>query len=330
MAAYPVSRARMILQATPGRAVAVQLDQSQGVTAMTAIPQPGDRFPDLCLPDHRGRRVSLSGMTAATPYDVMMEFADGYPLILVFYRGFFCPRDGAQMRKLVEFQEELAVNYCKLAAVSVDETKVCAAYRYGLSASFPFLSDAGREAVDLIGIRDETEEEYPGCARPFTFVLAPDLTVHKVYDGWFFVGRPTLEDLRQDLRVLMSRRSNWSYHAYNTEPIKRICIPAERWTRGTPPLGASGLAVATGTVEWFSVDDGYGVIHADDSRRVFVRFSGIPGDGYRTLESGARVGFELDRAPNGAEIAVNVQVQASGAIDGPGSLTAGIVSGLNR
>lgn len=297
---------------------------------MSAIPAPGDRFPDLCLPDHRGRPTRLSDLTAPTPYDQMMGFADGYPLILVFYRGFFCPRDGAQMRKLVEFQEELAVNYCKLATCSVDEPRVCAAYRYGLGASFPFLSDTGREAVDLLGIRDATEEEYPGCARPFTFVLTPGLEVHRVYDGWFFVGRPTLEELRQDLRAVMSRRSNWSYHAYDAEAVKRICIPAERWAAGTPPLGASGLPTASGAVEWFSVDDGYGVIRAHDGRRLFVRFSGIPGEGYRTLDPGAQVAFEIDRAPNGAEIAVNVQVTAAGAADGPGSLTAGLVSGLNR
>ena len=297
---------------------------------MTVDLTPGRPFPDLCLPDHRGRETMLSALTAPTPYDGMMGFNDGYPLILVFYRGFFCPRDGAQMRKLVEFQEELAVNYCKLAAVSVDEPKVCAAYRYGLGASFPFLSDAGRAAIDLLGIRDATEEEYPGCARPFTFVLAPDLTIHRVYDGWFFLGRPTLEELRQDLRALMSRRSNWSYHAYDTDAVRRICIPAERWAAGAPPLGAGGLPVAEGIVVWFSVDDGYGMIEADGGRRVFVRFSGIPGEGYRTLDAGARVAFEIDAAPNGAAIAVNVQVLADGARDGPGSLTAGLVSGLNR
>jgi cold shock CspA family protein/peroxiredoxin len=297
---------------------------------MPAIPRAGDRFPDLCLPDHRERPTTLSSMTAATPYDGMMGFADGYPLILVFYRGFFCPRDGAQMRKLVAFQEELAVNYCKLACVSVDEARVCAAYRYGLGASFPFLSDAGREAIDALGIRDETEEEYPGCARPFTFVLNPDLTVHTVYDGWFFVGRPTLEDLRQDLRAVMARRSNWRYEAYNTDAVKRICIPAERWADGAPALGASGLPVCRGSVAWFSIDDGYGVIHAEDGARYFVRFSGIPGEGYRTLSAGDRVGFEVDTAPNGAAIAVNVQVAERGVQDGPGSLSDSFVSGLNR
>jgi hypothetical protein len=39
-------------------------------------------------------------------------------------------------------------------------------------------------------------------------VLRPDLTMHKIYDGWFFVGRPTLEELRQDLREVMSGRSD--------------------------------------------------------------------------------------------------------------------------
>jgi len=297
---------------------------------MAAIPEAGTRFPDLSLTDHRGRTVTMAGLTGATPYDTMMGFDDGYPLIVVFYRGFFCPRDGAQMRKLVAFQEELAVNYCKLVAVSVDEPKVCAAYRYGLGASFPFLSDQDRTAVDTLGIRDETEEEYPGCARPFTFVLAPDLTVHKVYDGWFFVGRPTLEDLRQDLRALMAQRSNWSYHAYNTDAMKRICIPAERWAEGASELGASGLPTDEGVVEWFSVDDGYGVIRNGAGDRFFLRFSGIPGDGYRTLPAGTRVAFEIDSAPNGSAIAVNVQVTAEAEDDGPGSLTHGLVSGLNR
>ena len=43
-------------------------------------------------------------------------------------------------------------------------------------------------------------------ALPYTFSLAPDLTIHRVYNGWWFVGRPTLEELRQDMRAIMERR----------------------------------------------------------------------------------------------------------------------------
>lgn len=49
----------------------------------------GHRFPDLELPDHRGRLIRLSRLTSPTTYDQMLGFTDGYPLIVVFYRGFF-------------------------------------------------------------------------------------------------------------------------------------------------------------------------------------------------------------------------------------------------
>jgi cold shock CspA family protein/peroxiredoxin len=290
----------------------------------------GNPFPDLELPDHRGRLIKLSRLTAPTTYDQVLGFTDGYPLVVVFYRGFFCPRDGAQMRQLVRYQEELSVNYCRLVAISADEPVVCGAYRYGLGASFPFLSDESRQAIDRLGIRDETEGEYPGCAIPVTFVLAPDLVIHKIYLGWFFVGRPTLEELRLDLRELMSRRSNYAYETYNRDDIKNsIRIPAEYWLEDPPPPGANGNPVARGLVEWFSVDDGHGIIRREDGQPVFLHFTGIPGEGYRTVRAGSEVEFEVVRGPMGHACAVNLRVLKAGARWNPGSLTSGIVSGLN-
>ncbi len=49
----------------------------------------GGAFPDLELPDHRGRLTKLSELTAATTMDKVMGFDDGYPLVIVFYRGFY-------------------------------------------------------------------------------------------------------------------------------------------------------------------------------------------------------------------------------------------------
>jgi len=290
----------------------------------------GAQMPDFELLDHRSRPVKLSTYTRPTTYDIIQGFDDGYPLIVVFYRGFFCPRDGAQMRKLVEFQEELSVNYCKLVGISADEPKVAGAYRYGLGASFPLLSDAERVAIDGLGIRDETEGEYPGCAIPTTFVLEPDLTIYKIYDGWFFVGRPTVEELRMDLRAVMQKRSNYKYEAYNRDAIKSsVCIPAEVWENGAPELGASGNPVAQGRVEWFSVNDGHGIIRRDNGDAVFLHFTGIPGDGYRTVPPGSLVDFEIVQGPMGHDCAINVRVREEGDKWGEGSLTSGIVAGLN-
>lgn len=292
----------------------------------------GAKMPDFELLDHRERPVKFSTLTKPTTFDIIQGFDDGYPLIVVFYRGFYCPRDGAQMRKLVEFQEELSVNYCKLVAISADEPRVAGAYRYGLGASFPLLSDQDRVAIDRLGIRDETEGEYPGCAIPTTFVLKPDLTIYKIYDGWFFVGRPTIEELRMDLRAVMSERSNYAYEAYNVEALKStVRIPAETWEHGAPPLGASGNPVARGQVEWFSVDDGHGIVRRENGDAVFLHFTGIPGLGYRTVPAGAQVEFEVVKGPQGHDCAVNVRVvQGSSESWGEGSLTSGIVSGLNR
>jgi hypothetical protein len=53
--------------------------------------------------------------------------------------------------------------------------------------------------------------EHGLVAIPYTFSLAPDLTIHRIYDGWWYVGRPSVEELRQDLRALMQQRDDYSY-----------------------------------------------------------------------------------------------------------------------
>jgi len=273
----------------------------------------GDAFPDFELPDHRKQPRRLSGYTRPSPLDERLGFDDGYPLILVFGRGFFCPRDGEQMRGLVRFQSELAVNYCKLVTVSADPPMVGAAFRKGLGAEWPFLSDEGREIIRSLGILDETEGEYAGVSRPFTFVLRPDLTVHKSYDGWFFVGRPTLEDLRRDLREIMESRKDYRYEAYDTPEVKSIRIPQQEWAGGPEPLGANGLPVARGVVASFDVNAGVGEISTDAADAdVFFSFTAIPGEGYRTLGPGTPVEFEVVDHPTGPT-ARNVQKDGAGA-----------------
>jgi cold shock CspA family protein/peroxiredoxin len=253
----------------------------------------GDAFPDFELPDHGGRQRRLSDYTRPSTLDARLGFDDGYPLILVFGRGFFCPRDQEQMRGLVRFQSELAVNYCKLLNVSADSPRVAAAFRAGLGARWPFLSDGRREVIERVGILDETEGEYAGVARPFTFVLRPDLTIHRIYEGWFFVGRPTLEELRHDLREIMQARKDYRYEAYDTPGAKSIRIPQYEWADGAPQLGASGLPVARGVVSSFDVGAGVGWISTEDIDDVFFSFTAIPGEGYRTLRPGTPVSFEL-------------------------------------
>jgi CspA family cold shock protein len=55
----------------------------------------------------------------------------------------------------------------------------------------------------------------------------------------------------------------------------------------------------TGTVKWFNAAKGYGFIQRDNGDDVFVHYSAITADGYRSLEEGARVEFEVTRGPKG-------------------------------
>ena len=63
-----------------------------------------------------------------------------------------------------------------------------------------------------------------------------------------------------------------------------------------------------GTVKWFNERKGYGFIEQEDGPDVFVHFSGIKGDGFKTLEEGDPVTFEIQEGPKGPS-AVNVTVQ---------------------
>jgi peroxiredoxin len=154
-------------------------------------------FPDLELPDHTGRPRRLS------------EIAGSDPLVLVFSRGWWCPKEQRHLRGLVRLQDELEVAYSRLAVVSVDPPEVQAAFRAGLGARFLFLSDGGRRYIDELGLRETTDTVHDPY-RPAAFTLYPDLRVHRSYNGYWYWGRPTLEELRQDLRAISAAiRPDW-------------------------------------------------------------------------------------------------------------------------
>jgi hypothetical protein len=73
---------------------------------------------------------------------------------------------------------------------------VLEAFRAGLGARFPFLSDEDRSLTNRLDISESTDSRHGPLPVPFTFALLPDLTVHDLWNGWYFVGRPTPEQLR--------------------------------------------------------------------------------------------------------------------------------------
>jgi len=84
--------------------------------------------------------------------------------------------------------------------------------------------------------------------------------------------------------------------------VERAELPPGPWIREL----REGVYMATGTVKWFSDDKGFGFITPDDGGRdLFVHFSGISGDGDRSLAEGSKVSYEEEAGPKGPK-AVNV------------------------
>jgi CspA family cold shock protein len=58
-----------------------------------------------------------------------------------------------------------------------------------------------------------------------------------------------------------------------------------------------------GTVKWFNAEKGYGFISRPGAEDVFVHFKAIVGEGYKTLNEGEKVEFEVERGPKGLQAA---------------------------
>lgn len=152
---------------------------------------PGNPFPDLRLPDHSGRERALS------------DIAQAQPLVLAFVRGWWCPKEQVRLRNLVWLQDEIQREFGRLAAATVDEPYVNGAFRAGLGAHFPFLSDADRqvaEELDLLELTDETHRPF----LPFTFLLDSRLVISRIWCGFWFWGNPTPDELRLALREIVA------------------------------------------------------------------------------------------------------------------------------
>ena len=158
---------------------------------------PGALFPDYELPDHTKTLRRLS------------ELQDDDPLILTLARGHYCPKEHQQHLDLAAFYPKIAVAYTQIVTISTDEHHTLQEFRASVGAQWPFLSDPDRKVQKDLDIQEYTDPENNPMI-PHTLVLKPGLVVHRIYNGYWFCGRPSTTDLWQDLRTVMSEiRPDW-------------------------------------------------------------------------------------------------------------------------
>jgi peroxiredoxin len=158
---------------------------------------PGAVFPDYSLPDHEEKVRSLS------------EIQGDDPMILTLARGHYCPKEHQQHLELAAFQAKIAVAYTKIVTIATDDHHTLQEFRASVGAYWPFLSDPGRTVQQDLDIKEYTDPDNDPMI-PYTVVLKPGLIVHSMYNGYWFWGRPTIDELWRDLRAATSEiRPDW-------------------------------------------------------------------------------------------------------------------------
>jgi peroxiredoxin len=158
---------------------------------------PGAVFPDYELTDQDKARRSLA------------ELQGNDPMVLVLSRGHFCPKDHQQHLELAAFYPRIAVAYTRLVTITTDNILALNEFRSSVGATWTFLSDAGRKVQRDLEIQEYTDPHNDPMI-PHTFVLEPGLVIHSIYNGYWFWGRPSVEDLRRDLREVTRKvRPDW-------------------------------------------------------------------------------------------------------------------------
>jgi peroxiredoxin len=158
---------------------------------------PGDQLPDYEFPDHDKAQRKLS------------DIQGDDPMILTLARGHYCPKEHQQHLELAAHYPKIAVAYTKIATIATDDHHTLQEFRNSVGAQWPFLSDPERVVQQELDIQEYTDPDNNPMI-PHTLVLGPELVIYKLYNGYWFWGRPSFYDLWRDLRDLSREiRPDW-------------------------------------------------------------------------------------------------------------------------
>ena len=114
-----------------------------------------------------------------------------------------------QHRELAALFPAIAVAYTKIVTITTDDVAEADHMRTATGATWPFLLDPERTVQQDLDIQEYTDPDNDPMI-PHTLVLKPGLVVHRIYNGYWFWGRPSVVDLWHDLRdVHREIRPDW-------------------------------------------------------------------------------------------------------------------------
>jgi peroxiredoxin len=155
--------------------------------------EPGMTIPDFELRDEAGDMHRLS------------ELQGDDVLVLHLSRGEHCPRERMHHRELLRFHEWCSVAFTQLVSILPNSLHDVFRMKISTGASWTFLADEELDVQRHFDINEFTDTHHDHAAIPHTLILSPGLVIEKVYVGYWFWGRPTNEQLWQDIRELLMR-----------------------------------------------------------------------------------------------------------------------------
>ena len=133
-----------------------------------------------------------------------------------------------------------------MATIATDEHHTLQEFRNSVGALWPFLSDPERVVQKDLDIQEYTDPDNDPMI-PHTLVLEPGLVVHRIYNGYWFWGRPSFVDLWRDLRDVSAKvrpdwdlstpglRERWDagdfspFHGWGNWSPERVAAERARW-----------------------------------------------------------------------------------------------------
>ena len=160
-------------------------------------PHVGDQAPDFALPDQRGGEVLLSALLRKGP------------VVLIFYRGEWCPYCNLQLRTFQAHLDQIAALGAQLVAVSPQTPDHSLSMAEKNDLGFLVLSDVGAKAIDRYGLKYEVDAE----TRALFKAVGNDVGAHNGPGGWVLPAAATFVIGVDGAVRYANVRGNWTERA---------------------------------------------------------------------------------------------------------------------